>query len=56
MFTGLALAAILLYLLFKKPARRLEYIAWLLVLAGGSAIWWTGCSTRKWSITSICCS
>ena len=34
-FTGLALAAILLYLLFKKPARRLEYIAWLLVLAGG---------------------
>lgn len=34
-FTGLALAAIFLYLLFKKPARRLEYIAWLLVLAGG---------------------
>ena len=34
-FTGIALAAILIYLLFKKPARQLEYIAWLLVLSGG---------------------
>lgn len=34
-FTGIALAAILLYLLFKKPARTLEYLAWVLVLGGG---------------------
>lgn len=34
-FTGIALLALLIYLLVKRPARRLEYISWLLVLAGG---------------------
>lgn len=34
-FTSIALLVIAAYLLFKKPAKRLDYIAWLLVLAGG---------------------
>lgn len=34
-FTGIALVLVAAYLLFKKPAKRLEYIGWLLVLGGG---------------------
>lgn len=35
LFTGVALLAVAWYLLFKKPAKKLEYIGWLLVLSGG---------------------
>lgn len=34
-FTGVALLGIATYLLWKRPKNRLEYTAWLLVLAGG---------------------
>lgn len=34
-FTGIALAALAIYLLWKKPAARLEYISLILILAGG---------------------
>ena len=34
-FTAVALLGILVYLLAKRPAKNLEYIAWLLVLSGG---------------------
>lgn len=34
-FTAVALAAILAYLFVKRPARKLEYTAWVLVLSGG---------------------
>lgn len=34
-FTSIALVAVAWYLLFKKPASRLEYAGWLLVLGGG---------------------
>ncbi len=33
--TGVALLALLIYLLFKRPNCRLEYFAWLLILSGG---------------------
>ncbi len=35
LFTGAALLVVAWYLLFKRPAAKLEYAAWLLVLAGG---------------------
>ena len=35
LFTGAALLAVAWYLLFKRPKRPVEYIGWLLVLAGG---------------------
>ena len=34
-FTGLALAALLIYLLKKRPTGKLEYIAWVMIFAGG---------------------
>ena len=34
-FTSIALLAVAWYLLFKRPAKKLEYVSWLLVLAGG---------------------
>lgn len=34
-FTGIALAALLVYLLAKRPTRKIEYFAWILVLSGG---------------------
>lgn len=34
-FTGIALLAVAVYLLFRKPKKNLEYIGWLLVLGGG---------------------
>lgn len=34
-----AIAAIAAYLLIKRPARKLEYWAWVLVLAGGIGNW-----------------
>lgn len=33
--TGVALVALLVYLLFKKPASKLEYASYLLIFAGG---------------------
>ena len=35
LFTGAALLAVAWYLLFRRPKKRVEYIGWLLVLAGG---------------------
>lgn len=35
LFTGAALLVVAWYLLFKKPAKKLEYIGWLFVLGGG---------------------
>ena len=35
LFTGAALLAVAWYLLFRRPAKRLEYIGWLFVLSGG---------------------
>lgn len=34
-FTVVAMAAVLVYLLWKKPQSKLEYIGWLLILGGG---------------------
>ena len=39
LFTSVAMLAIVAYLLFKRPARKLEYWAWVLVLAGGLGNW-----------------
>ncbi|NLS85860.1 MAG: signal peptidase II [Ruminococcaceae bacterium] len=33
--TGIALVALLIYLLFRRPKNKLEYFAWLLILSGG---------------------
>ena len=38
-FTSVAMVAIAAYLLIKRPARKLEYWAWVLVLAGGIGNW-----------------
>ena len=38
-FTSVAMLAIAAYLLIKRPARKLEYWAWVLVLAGGIGNW-----------------
>lgn len=35
LFTGAALLVVAWYLLFKKPAKKLEHIGWLFVLGGG---------------------
>ena len=35
LFTGAALLVVAWYLLFKRPAKKLEYIGWLFVLGGG---------------------
>lgn len=34
-FTGIALAALLVYMLYKRPARALEYCSMVLIFAGG---------------------
>lgn len=35
LFTGVALLAVAWYLLFRRPAKKLEYIGWIFVLGGG---------------------
>ena len=35
LFTIAAMAGILVYLLWKRPASRLEYMGWILILGGG---------------------
>lgn len=35
LFTIAAMAGILVYLLWKRPSSRLEYIGWILILGGG---------------------
>lgn len=39
LFTSVAMVAIAAYLVIKRPARKLEYWAWVLVLAGGLGNW-----------------
>lgn len=38
-FTGIALVVLLAYLMFKRPEKKLEYVAWILVLGGGIGNW-----------------